>query len=54
VRPGLFLEVDGGIDTTTAPRVARAGANVLVAGQAIFGAPDVPGAVRALRAAAGG
>ena len=52
VNPGLFLEVDGGIDTATAPRVTHAGANVLVAGQAIFGAPDIPAAVRALRAAA--
>jgi ribulose-phosphate 3-epimerase len=31
------LEVDGGIDVATAPRVAEAGANVLVAGSAIFG-----------------
>jgi ribulose-phosphate 3-epimerase len=33
----IFLEVDGGIDTTTAPEVVNAGANVLVAGTAIFG-----------------
>ena len=31
------LEVDGGIDTTTAPVAAAAGANVFVAGSAIFG-----------------
>src|SRR5262249_7566485 len=31
------VEVDGGIDTKTAPLVARAGANVLVAGSSIFG-----------------
>jgi ribulose-phosphate 3-epimerase len=31
------IEVDGGIDTTTAPRAAAAGANVFVAGSAIFG-----------------
>ena len=38
-RRGLAVdvEVDGGIDVATAPRVARAGANVLVAGSAIFG-----------------
>jgi ribulose-phosphate 3-epimerase len=34
------LEVDGGIDQTTAPLVVKAGANVLVAGSAIFGAPE--------------
>jgi ribulose-phosphate 3-epimerase len=31
------LEVDGGVDHLTAPRVVAAGANVLVAGQAVFG-----------------
>ncbi len=36
----IHLEVDGGIDTTTAPRVTEAGANVLVAGTSIFGAPN--------------
>jgi ribulose-phosphate 3-epimerase len=38
--PACELEVDGGIDDTTAPRVVRAGARVLVAGSAIFGARD--------------
>ena len=37
VKPGNDLEVDGGIDTTTAPLVIAAGANVLVAGSAVFG-----------------
>ncbi len=37
VKPGCDLEVDGGIDATTAPAVVRAGANVLVAGSAVFG-----------------
>jgi ribulose-phosphate 3-epimerase len=37
------LEVDGGIDTTTAGPCARAGASVFVAGSAVFGAAD-PGA----------
>jgi len=46
------IEVDGGIDTTTAPRVVAAGADILVAGQAIFGSPDVERATRELRAAA--
>ncbi len=46
------IEVDGGIDTTTAPRVVAAGADILVAGQAIFGSPDAERATRELRAAA--
>jgi ribulose-phosphate 3-epimerase len=45
------IEVDGGIDATTAPRVVAAGASILVAGNAIFGAPDPAAAVGALRAA---
>ncbi|HEY7193461.1 MAG TPA: ribulose-phosphate 3-epimerase [Gemmatimonadales bacterium] len=46
------IEVDGGIDTTTAPRIVAAGADILVAGQAIFGSPDAERATRELRAAA--
>src|SRR5437016_14169674 len=38
--PGCDVEVDGGIDATTAPLVVRAGATVLVAGSAIFGDRD--------------
>ena len=34
------IEVDGGIDTETVPEVVKAGAEVLVAGSAIFRAPD--------------
>ena len=45
------LEVDGGIDATTAPVVAEAGANVLVAGSAIFGKPDIPAAIAEIRQA---
>src|SRR3984893_7641187 len=37
IRPGCDLEVDGGIEPTTAPLAVDAGANVLVAGSAIFG-----------------
>ena len=40
VKPGADLEVDGGIDETTAPLAVAAGANVLVAGSAVFGAKD--------------
>jgi ribulose-phosphate 3-epimerase len=47
------LEVDGGIDVTTAPLVVDAGANVLVAGSAIFGEGEgVIAAMNRLRAAA--
>jgi ribulose-phosphate 3-epimerase len=34
------IEVDGGIDSATAPAVIKAGAQILVAGSAIFHAPD--------------
>ena len=40
VHPECQLEVDGGIDAATAPRAVRAGARVLVAGSAIFNAPE--------------
>lgn len=46
------VEVDGGVDRGNAARVVEAGAEILVAGAAIFGTPDVPAAVRGLRAAA--
>jgi ribulose-phosphate 3-epimerase len=45
------IEIDGGIDLTTAPEAVSAGATILVAGQAIFGTPDAEAATRALRAA---
>lgn len=43
------LEVDGGIDPETAPLVKRAGANVLVAGSAVFNRPDRALAIREIR-----
>jgi ribulose-phosphate 3-epimerase len=43
------LSVDGGIGPSTAPRVLSAGADVLVAGSAVFGAPDAKRAIAALR-----
>jgi ribulose-phosphate 3-epimerase len=46
------IEVDGGIDAGNAARVVAAGARILVAGQAVFGAPDPSEATRALRRAA--
>jgi ribulose-phosphate 3-epimerase len=45
------IEIDGGIDATNAADVVAAGASILVAGSAIFGAADPEAATRALRAA---
>jgi ribulose-phosphate 3-epimerase len=42
------LQVDGGVDPDTAPRCRQAGANVFVAGSAIFGANDPGEAYRAI------
>jgi ribulose-phosphate 3-epimerase len=50
---GPRIEVDGGVDTTTAPLVAEAGASLLVAGSAIFGADDPAAAYGAIAEAAG-
>lgn len=54
IRQGLplHIEVDGGIDPVTAPLAVRAGADVLVAGSALFSKPDYTAAIRELRAAA--
>ena len=43
------LEVDGGVDAKTAPLCIEAGANVLVAGSAVFGREDRAAAIRAIR-----
>lgn len=48
------IQVDGGINSTTAADVVKAGATVLVAGSAIFGQDDIASAVRELRKAAEG
>ncbi len=45
------IEVDGGIDATTAALCAKAGANVMVAGSSTFRAPDMAQAVAAIRTA---
>ena len=53
IKPGCDVEVDGGIDATTAPLAVRAGANVLVAGSSIFAESDgVAAAMERLRNAA--
>ena len=49
--PGCELEVDGGIDPATTKLVVEAGATVLVAGSAVYGAEDTSAAITALRAA---
>ena len=46
------IEVDGGIDVHTAPGIVAAGADILVAGNAIFGSADPVRAIQDLRAAA--
>ena len=45
------LEVDGGIDASTAPLVVAAGASILVAGSAVFGKPDRTAAMESIRTA---
>ncbi len=51
--PACELEVDGGIDRETIPTAVKAGANVLVIGTAVYGAPEGPAAaVRAFHAMA--
>jgi ribulose-phosphate 3-epimerase len=46
---GIALQVDGGVTVKTAPACIAAGADVLVAGTAVFGAPDYAAAIAALR-----
>ncbi len=48
----VALEVDGGIGVETIARAAKAGADIFVAGTAVFGAPDRAAAITALRRAA--
>ena len=49
VNPACELEVDGGIDPETSPLVKQAGANVLVAGSAVFRQSDRAAAIAAIR-----
>ncbi|MFW6154149.1 MAG: ribulose-phosphate 3-epimerase [Planctomycetota bacterium] len=48
VGPDVRVEVDGGIDPETAVPCAEAGADTFVAGASVFGADDIPAAVKAL------
>lgn len=47
--PDLLIEVDGGLSEGTIDQAAEAGANVIVAGSAVFGAKDPGAVIRALR-----
>ena len=47
--PGCELEVDGGVDPTTCKVCIQAGANVLVAGSAVYKAGDIPARIAELR-----
>ena len=54
-RPSAWLSVDGGIDAVTAPQAVAHGADTLVAGSAIYSAPEgVAAAILALRRAVAG
>lgn len=48
--PELNIEVDGGLSEKTIDTAADAGANVIVAGSAVFGAQDPGNVIAALRA----
>ena len=50
--PACELEVDGGVDPETCRTCIRAGANVLVAGSAVYRAADIPARIRELRGGA--
>ncbi len=45
----LYIEVDGGLSEATIDQAAEAGANVIVAGSAVFGAKDPAGVINLLR-----
>lgn len=47
--PGCELEVDGGVDPATCKICVASGANVLVAGSAVYKAADIPARIRELR-----
>ena len=49
LKPACELEVDGGVDPVTAKLCKEAGANVLVAGSAVFKKPDRRAAIEAIR-----
>jgi ribulose-phosphate 3-epimerase len=44
-----LIEIDGGVNTTNAAELFAAGADALVAGSAVFGAPDPEAAIRQMK-----
>ena len=50
----VLISIDGGINDDTAAIVAKAGASVLVAGNSVYNAPSVEGAIKGLKEAASG
>lgn len=48
-KPEMDIEIDGGVTTENAKTIREAGANVLVAGSAVFNAPDMQAAISALK-----
>jgi ribulose-phosphate 3-epimerase len=53
LNPGLLIEVDGGVGSANAGELFRAGADILVAGSAIFHSADYAETIRSMRAACG-
>ncbi|MDR4988126.1 MAG: ribulose-phosphate 3-epimerase [Bacteroidales bacterium] len=51
LNPDLLIEVDGGVDINNAAALIQAGADILVAGTAVFRAPDPPGYISRLKRA---
>ncbi len=47
----ILIEIDGGVSPTTAPALAKVGADVFVAGSAVFGHPPYAEVIRELRSA---
>ena len=45
----ILVQVDGGIDTTNAAKLVKAGVNVLVAGNSVFSSPDPSGTIQRLK-----
>lgn len=48
-KKGVSLSVDGGVGTDNIDRVLKAGADFIIAGTSVFGAPDIGAAIRRLR-----
>jgi ribulose-phosphate 3-epimerase len=49
INPDLFIEIDGGVDSNNAQQLVDAGANVLVAGSAVFSSDNPTGVISSLK-----